>query len=214
MGTPTPYQRFYAWALDRYNAPYERFMAERKGALFADLSGTVLEIGPGTGANLRHLPPSVQWLGVEPNPAMHGYLHAEAARQGRAVEVRQGSAEALPWPDGAVDAVLSTLVLCSVGDLAGTLAEIQRVLRPGGRFLFVEHVIAAPGTARRGVQRLLSPLWRRAADGCHPDRDTGAALHGAGFAEVHFERFEAPLPVVRPHIAGFARKGGGATGRR
>jgi SAM-dependent methyltransferase len=209
MKEATPRQRFYAWALDRYNGPYERFMAERKKALFGDLHGMVVEIGPGTGANLRHLPQGVRWHGVEPNPAMKEYLRREGERWGVPVEVHAGSAEALPWPEGSADAVLGTLVLCSIRDPAAAVGEIHRVLRPGGRFLFIEHVIAPRGLRRR-VQRVLSPFWRRLADGCHPDRDTAALLHQGGFGEVHYERFEAPLPVVRPHIAGFAVKGEGA----
>ena len=124
------------------------------------------------------------------------------------MELHEGRAEALPLPDASADAVLSTLVLCSVDDVAQTLAEVHRVLRPGGRFYFLEHVAARAGSTRRRAQRLLKPAWCRLADGCRPDQDTSALIQQADFAEVQLEHFRAGsvLNPVRPHIARTARR--------
>jgi ubiquinone/menaquinone biosynthesis C-methylase UbiE len=183
-----------------------RLLGERKRALFAGLAGDVLEIGPGTGANLPFLPAGVRWVGVEPNPYMRRYLRRKAEQLGLAADLRAGSAERLDVPDGSVDTVICTLVLCSVHDVAGALREVQRVLRPGGRFVFIEHVAAPAGTRLRTVQRLVRPLWRFIADGCTPDRETWVALERAGFASVRYQRFrmDVPLPFVSPAIAGTA----------
>src|SRR5689334_14064872 len=104
-GAPAWRQRAFAWGLAHLTRKYERFIAERKRRLFADLSGTVLEIGAGKGANLRHLPKDrVRWIGIEPNPFMKRYLQQEAERLGAAVEVRDGTADGLDVPEAGVDA--------------------------------------------------------------------------------------------------------------
>jgi ubiquinone/menaquinone biosynthesis C-methylase UbiE len=185
---------------------YEQIVAQRKQALFSDLHGTVLEIGPGAGPNLRYYPADAAWIGVEPNVHMHPYLQQEAERLGRAITIETGTADHLPVPDNSVDAVVSTLVLCSVPDVAATLAEIQRVLKPGGRFLFIEHVAAPPGSRLRRMQGLIRPLWSAFADGCQPNRDTGALLDAAGFKRVRYQPFNVPAPIIRPHIMGVATK--------
>ena len=198
------YQRWFAWGLAKGVGAYERLVAERKRDLLGALGGTVLEIGPGTGANLTYFAPGIRWLGIEPNPYMERYLAREAARLGRRIEVRGGTAERLDLMDASVDAVVSTLVLCSVPDQALALAEVRRVLRPGGRFVFLEHVAAPRGTWLRRAQRAIRPAWRLLGDGCSPDRETWQAIARAGFAEVALERFHLPLPIMAPHIAGVA----------
>src|SRR5215472_1821626 len=104
-------QRVFAWALARLNARYERFVSKYKQELFADVSGNVLEIGPGTGANLRYLPSGVRWTGVEPNPFMQSYLREEAHKLDLSIDVRIGTADALPVPDNSIDVVISTLAV-------------------------------------------------------------------------------------------------------
>ena len=189
---------------------YDQRVEARKRMLLGALRGTVVEIGPGAGANLRFYAPDVRWVGIEPNPWAHAYLTREAARVGlRDATVREGTAESLPFGDASVDAVVSTLVLCTVPDVPGALAEARRVLRPGGRFVFVEHVVAPEGTRTRAAQRLVRPVWPLLADGCHPDRDTERAIRAAGFAHVELERFRAPVPVIAPHVAGVATVGDG-----
>ncbi|MGH9709040.1 MAG: class I SAM-dependent methyltransferase [Candidatus Acidiferrales bacterium] len=199
-------KRIFAWTLHKFNGRYEQAIAARKRGLLGGLTGTVIEIGPGTGPNLRYYAKTVRWIGMEPNPYMRAYLQHEAARTGVTAELCDGTAEAMACPDNSADAVVSTLVLCSVLDLRSVLAEILRVLKPGGRFVFVEHVAAGPGTRLRKWQHRLRPWFHFFADGCHPDRETSRAIESAGFAEVHLEHFDGPVPIVRPHIAGIAIK--------
>src|SRR5262249_29270254 len=177
------YKRAQAWILSRGNRRYDAMVADEKRALLAPLEGTVLEIGPGGGNNLPFLRPGVRWIGIEPNPFFHDRLRARGARLGIDVDVRAAAAEAMPIADGSVDAVVASLVLCSVRDPGATLREVGRVLRPGGRFVFIEHVAAPHGSGLRVVQRALSPIWGAFADGCHPDRDTGRLIEAAGFAD-------------------------------
>jgi len=195
-----------AWFMNRGGRSYERHVGDRKRRLLSGISGTLVEIGSGTGPNLQYLHPDVLVVGVEPNPYMHPhFLRESSGWRGRSHLVR-GSAEALPFPDGSVDAVLSTLVLCSVDGLDVALQEIHRILKPGGIFIFLEHVGAPRGSWLRRLQWLVKPVWSTVGDGCQPDRDTDQNLLGAGFSRVRMERFSLPLPLVSPHIAGVAEK--------
>jgi SAM-dependent methyltransferase len=210
-GTPPPRslalrKRLMALALSRFHGRYERLVAPRKRALFDGLAGTVLEIGPGTGPNFAYYPPDIRWIGIEPNPFMRPHLRAAAARVGLSIDIHDGTADRIALDDESADTVVSTLVLCSVPDVSGALREIHRVLRPGGRFLFIEHVADSPGTWLRRTQRLLRPLVRALADGCHLDRDTSLAIERHGFAGVAYQRFRLPIPLVSPHIIGVATK--------
>jgi len=190
----------------RGDGRYDALVAERKRSLLSGLSGTLVEIGSGTGPNLPYLSPDLRIVAVEPNPFMFPHFLRAAAGRGHAIQLVRGETEALPFHDESVETVLSTLVLCSVAGLDHSLAEIRRILKPGGRLIFIEHVGAPRGSRLRRVQRWVKPAWRALGDGCEPDRDTAANLLRAGFRKVHLERFELPLPLVSPHIAGFAEK--------
>jgi len=180
-------------------------MAELKRSLLGRLQGRVLEIGPGAGANFPYYPTNIDWIGVEPNPFMYPYLHQEAEHQGLiAVKLHPGRAEILPVEDSSIDTVVSTYVLCSVADVDATLKEIQRVLKPGGTFVFLEHVAATDGTCTRTVQEGITPIWKRAFDHCHPNRETWRYLEQGGFESVVYQRFRLSVPIVGPHIAGIA----------
>lgn len=198
------YQKLFAHGLALGDDVQHRIYGTRKRRLFADLSGTVVEIGPGTGVNLPYLPDGIRWIGLEPNPHMHAFLRDVLDGRDVDAEIRTASAQDTGLPDASVDAVVSTLVLCSVPDLDATLAELRRILAPGGRFYFIEHVAADADTWTRVVQDVVAPVWRVLADGCHPNRDTASALERAGFASVEVERFDADLPVVSPHVMGTA----------
>lgn len=198
------YKRLHARLIKLLCASYDDDVDARKAALLGPLRGTVLEIGPGAGSNLRFYAPDVHWIGAEPNPHMERFLRAEAERLGRRVDVRQAVAEALPLPDASVDAVVTTLVLCTVHDVPRAMAEIRRVLRPGGRYVFIEHVGAPRGTGQRRLQRAIKPVWRLGGDGCEPDREIWRDIEAAGFDRLELEHFLVRVPIVGPHIAGTA----------
>jgi ubiquinone/menaquinone biosynthesis C-methylase UbiE len=145
-------------------------------------------------------------LAVEPNPFMHRYLLKEARARRREAWLVRGKAEALPFGSNTMDAVVSTLVLCSIRDVGQALSEIRRVLKQGGKFLFVEHVAAPGGSRLRRLQTLIRPAWRCLGDGCEPDRSTEEELRSAGFSRLDVDRFDLPLPIVGPHIMGMAVK--------
>lgn len=200
------YRRWFAWMMAHGASGVEVAIGERKHHLLSSLRGTVLEIGPGTGANLRHYHPDVYLVGIEPNIHMHPYFQTEANRIGRAVDLRIGFGEGLELEDGSVDAVVATHVLCSVDDVDRVIAEAYRVLKPGGRFCFLEHVAAPEGSFQLRLQKLIRPLWGVLGDGCRPDRDPLPAVTLAGFREWHAEPFYLPLPVIGPHLSGYAVK--------
>jgi ubiquinone/menaquinone biosynthesis C-methylase UbiE len=200
------YKRLFARAMANSNGRYDQMVRSRKQVLLGGLHGRILEIGPGTGPNLAYYPAGVDWLGVEPNPAMFSYLQHEADRLSMKVELRESASEFLPAGDESVDAVVSTLVLCSVRDPAQTLREVLRVLRPGGKFVFLEHVAAPRATRLRSTQSLIRPIWQVFGDGCHVDRETWVTIEQAGFRDVHIEHFSLPMPIAGPQIAGFAIK--------
>lgn len=194
----------FAWGIDLVMKVYEPKIGARKRDLFRGLGGRVLEIGPGTGINLKYFPKDIQWIGVEPNSHMVPYLEREAKRHGISTELVIGSAEEMPLESASVDFVVGTLVLCSVPDPVRALREVRRVLKPGGSYLFVEHVAAEPGTGSAILQRAIKPLWKCCADGCNVDRRTWETIERAGFSSVALESFRLPMPVVSPHIMGRA----------
>ena len=197
----------FAWLLAHSAKAEERHYAALRRSTVGGLGGagkTVVELGPGAGPNAAHLAPGTRWVCVEPNRHFHRHLQKAATAHGLALELHEATAEALPLPDRSADAVVCTLVLCSVDDAAGVLREARRVLKPGAPFVFVEHVAAKDGSRLRRVQRGLRKPWGLLADGCDPSRDTEAAIREAGFGRVEVERLRLPLGLIRPHIAGRA----------
>ncbi|MEU4689516.1 class I SAM-dependent methyltransferase [Actinoplanes sp. NPDC023714] len=185
-----------------------RLWGERKRRLFADLPGTVVEIGAGTGANMRYYRPGTKVIAVEPSPYMHKALLAEARRRNVAVEIRAEGAERMSLPDGFADAVVCTLVLCTVPDPAAAIREVGRILRPGGRLVFIEHVQDQEHAGYVVTQRIAARPWRWLFEGCDVRRDTEAALRAGGFTEVGVERYRLRsvfLPI-NTQIAGVATK--------
>lgn len=189
-------------------APYlEWNLARHKRRVFAGLPREVVEIGPGVGANLRHLPAGGTLVAIEPNRYMHGPLRAAARRSGLRLEVHERRAEQTSLPDDSVDAVISSLVLCSVQSPEAALTEIRRILRPGGTFRFVEHVVARSHTPTRAAQRVCRRPWAWAFEGCSCERDLAAAVRAAGFRSVTIERYRVHTPLLpfNTHIAGIAQ---------
>ncbi len=186
--------------------------AQIRSQLVGAAAGRVLEIGAGTGANLAHYSEGVTELVLtEPDRGMGARLAQRAAAYGVA-EVARARAEALPFDDASFDSVVSSLVLCSVGDPAAAVREIRRVLRPGGTFLFLEHVRSADPARARWQDRLERP-WRAVAGGCRPNRQTRATIEAAGFVLDEVEEGEMPgFPrLVRPYIVGRATPNTSAT---
>ena len=181
-----------------------RGLARERARLLGALRGDVVELGAGTGLNLPHYPAGARLVLTEPTPEMAVRLRARVARERPQAQVVLAGAESLPLPDASADAVVSTLVLCTVADVARTLAEVRRVLRPGGRLVLFEHV--ATGGSWGRVQRLLDPVQHFCARGCHLTRDTRAELQRAGFDTGGVEDAHMPgaPPPLRPAIAGSA----------
>jgi ubiquinone/menaquinone biosynthesis C-methylase UbiE len=195
---------------------YEHVAAvgERKGAgehrdeLLAGLSGRVIEVGAGHGMNFAHYPDSVtEVVAVEPEDLLRAHAELAAERVAVPIRVVDGTADALPVPDASFDAGVASLVLCSVPDQKRALAELFRVIRPGGQLRFYEHVRSSqPGFAH--LQRGVDVVWPLLAGGCHASRDTLTAIREAGFVIEH-ERHFAFRPTlttapVSPHVLGTA----------
>jgi ubiquinone/menaquinone biosynthesis C-methylase UbiE len=181
-------------------------MHKRKSTAFADLPPTVVELGAGVGANMRYLPVDTRLIAIEPNPYMHTRLRRAAGSRGIDLEIRSVVAEQIDLPDASADAVISSLVLCSVRDPDAVLAEIRRVLRPGGRFSFAEHVAAEPGTPTRWTQRVLRRPWAWVFEGCSCERDLASVIQSAGFSSVDLSHYRIRTPFLpfNTHIAGTA----------
>lgn len=184
--------------------------AEHREQALAGLSGRVVELGAGNGLNFAHYPATVtEVVAVEPEPVLREHARRAAAEAPVTVTVVDGVADALPLEDESVDAAVASLVLCSVPDQATALAEVRRVLRPGGELRFYEHVVSrARGVAR--FQRFSdATYWPLVAGGCHMARDTAAAIERAGFAIESQRRWgyrPSKLLPPEPMILGVARK--------
>jgi ubiquinone/menaquinone biosynthesis C-methylase UbiE len=201
--------RVGALLYDRLGAASEAAgMREERRRLLGRATGEVLEIGAGTGLNLLLYPTAVtRVVAVEPDRHMARRLRRKAQEAPMPVEIVSAPAEALALPTGSFDTVVGTLVLCTVHDPAVVLAEVARLLRPGGRYLFLEHVRAHDARLARWQDRL-APLWGVIGGGCHPNRATLASLRASPLtvAEVHEGRIPKAAPLVRPMITGVAER--------
>ena len=183
-------------------------IADRRRALLTGLAGTVIEVGAGDGLNFPHYPTTVTHVAaVEPEPHLRRRAQAAATQVPAPVQVVDGLAERLPVSDTRVDAVVVSLVLCSVADQSAALREIRRVLKPGGQLRFLEHVRAdTPGLAR--MQRILdATIWPHLAGGCHTGRDTIATIEQSGFRIERLDRLRFPDARKTPssfHVLGTA----------
>ncbi|MBS1861738.1 MAG: class I SAM-dependent methyltransferase [Actinobacteria bacterium] len=198
------FARFYDRAL---KATEENGLGEMRAALLAEARGRVIEIGAGTGVNVDLYGPGVEDLTlVEPDEHMAARLRERVGRGARVPRrLVEAPAEALPFADDTFDTAVATLVLCTVPDPAAAVTELARVLKPGGRLLFIEHVRSADAGSARWQDRFEKP-WRFMADGCHCNRDTAATLGASAFRVERLEHGKLPkaIPIVRPLISGTA----------
>lgn len=203
--------RFNSWFLNLLDGHFDRRLGDVRRELLGTLSGEIAEIGAGNGPTFRYLEPGTVVHGIEPNPYFHRRLAQEARRRRLELVLHPVGAEQVDLPDASVDAVISSLVLCTVDDPASVVAEVRRILRPGGRFVFLEHVGARPGSAVRRVQEAVFRPWRWVFEGCHTTRDTARTIREAGFASVEIReiRMATPFVPIRTQIAGVAIAGPG-----
>jgi ubiquinone/menaquinone biosynthesis C-methylase UbiE len=203
---------FFARIYARLSPAWERRgYAVRRRELLAGLAGRVVEVGAGNGLNFRHYPLEVTAvLAIEPEPYLRSCAKVKARRAPIPVEVVAGTAERIAAESAAFDSGVVSLVLCSVSDAGAALAELHRVIRPGGELRFLEHVRADSPPLRR-IQRLMdASVWPRLTGGCHASRDSATAIQAAGFSmeRLHSFRFpetRIPFPTA-PHIVGVARR--------
>jgi ubiquinone/menaquinone biosynthesis C-methylase UbiE len=216
------FARYYDRALKETE---QNGLGAMRAALLGDAGGRVIEIGAGTGVNLDLYGEGVEDLTlIEPDPHMGARLRERLTKRGveasadgivattdvdaaRPVPARlvAAPAEAVPFKDDTFDTAVATLVLCTVPDLVAAIAELARVLKPGGRLLFIEHVRSDDPASARWQDRLEKP-WRFMADGCYCNRDTEASLRASSFQVSEIERTKMPkaMPIVRPLIHGTA----------
>jgi ubiquinone/menaquinone biosynthesis C-methylase UbiE len=184
--------------------------AEHRQRLLAGLSGRVIEVGAGSGANFAHYPASVgEVVAVEPERYLRERAQQAATHAPVPISVIEGDADRLPGEARSFDAAVAALVLCTVPDQSSALAELSRVLRPGGELRFYEHVVARPKWESRFQRLADATFWPLLAGGCHLARDTTAAIEQAGFQIETCERFPfspAPFLPPDPHVLGVARR--------
>jgi len=204
---------FFARMYPRFAAQAdERGQAEHRRKLLDGITRRVVEVGAGNGRNFRHYPASVsEVVAVEPEPRLRELAESEAASACVPVRVVAGEAAALPLEDESFDVGVASLVLCSVAEQAEALAELRRVIRPGGELRFYEHVVS-PSARLARMQRLADRLfWPRLGAGCHCSRDTQLVIKASGFEVESCRRLEFKPSVLigswtKPHILGVARR--------
>ncbi len=201
----------------RFARMYERISAdsERRGTagyrdrVLAGLSGRVIEVGAGNGMNFAHYPETVsEVVAVEPEDRLRVLAADATLRAPVPVTVVAAHADDLPYPDASFDAGVASLVLCSVADPCRSLAQLRRVIRPGGELRFFEHVRSASPPIG-AFQDLVTPVWSRAGGGCHLNRNLAADIAAAGFEIERLDRFAyRPLKFApaQAHILGIARR--------
>ena len=186
--------RWFASFYDRLSRSMERgTMGRMRPRLLEGIAGDVVEIGAGTGLNFPHYPPSARVIAFEPDPHM---LRRAREHVTPGIDLRQAPGERIPLDDASADVVVSTLVLCTVDSQEQSLAEIRRVLRPGGELRFIEHVRSTGVFGR--VQDISQPVWGQFSGGCHWNRRTEEAIAAAGFAfrTIEHTRLDGPMRAI------------------
>ncbi len=188
--------RFNAWFLAALDGYMHWKYADIKSVLFKHATSVVVELGPGPGANLRYLPRGTKLIAIEPNRHMHPLLQRRAKQYGIDLDLRELTGERLDLSSASVDFVLSSLVLCTVENPEQVIAEVLRVLKPGGHFVCVEHVAAPTGSANQRLQHVIRRPWKWLFEGCDLCRDTGATLRSSGFSKVEVKPLQLPTMFI------------------
>lgn len=197
-----------SWLLRIMSAYMHYKFGDVKNAMFKNHPDKVVEIGSGTGENMRYLRKGTQLIAIEPNVHMHASLKKTADKYGINIEIRALIGEAIDLDDESCEFVISTLVLCTVKDLEQCLQQVKRILKPSGKFVFIEHVKAKENTFLSLIQNLLHKPWHWCFEGCHTNRDIQPKIEAAGFSSLEIEAYNlysAIVPII-PQIRGVAIK--------
>lgn len=197
-----------SWIFKVLSGYMDYLFGKSKRELFKDHPEIIVEIGSGAGANMRYLRKGTKLIAIEPNIHMHKNLRKSANRSGIDLEIKSITGEVIDLPDNSCDFVISTLVLCTVNNPKQCLDQIKRILRPNGKFVFIEHVKAREKTILSFIQNLLHKPWHWFFEGCHTNRDTKTLLESGGFNSLDIEQYNSYSPFIPiiPQIRGKAIK--------
>jgi len=197
-----------SWVFKVLSGYLDYLFGKSKRTLFKDHPDTVVEIGPGAGANMRYLRNGTKLIAIEPNIHMHKNLKKSALKYGINLEIKAITGEAIDLPDNSSDFVISTLVLCTVDNPEQCVNQIKRILKPSGKFVFIEHVKGRDNSMLALFQKLVHKPWHWFFEGCHTNRDTKSLLEMSGFSALEIEAYKSYSPFIPiiPQIKGVAIK--------
>ncbi|PWL38864.1 SAM-dependent methyltransferase [Flagellimonas aquimarina] len=197
-----------SWMFKMLSGYMNHLFGKSKRALFKNHPQTVVEIGPGAGANMRYLRKGTRLIAIEPNIHMHVNLKKSATKYGICLEIKTIVGEDMDLPDNSIEFVVCTLVMCTVSNPAQCIEQIKRILKPSGVFVFIEHVRAKEKTIVSFVQNVTFKPWLWFFEGCNTKRDTKSMLESAGFSSLSIEEYNSysPFVPITPQIRGRAIK--------
>ncbi|WP_420320926.1 class I SAM-dependent methyltransferase [Flagellimonas sp.] len=197
-----------SWMFKALSGYMDYLFGKSKRMLFKNHPKTVVEIGPGAGANMRYLKKGTKLIAIEPNIHMHKNLKKSARKYGINLEIKTIVGESIDLPDNSIDFVVCTLVMCTVSNPVKCIEQIKRILKPSGVFVFIEHVKAKENTLLEKIQNLTHKPWHWFFEGCNTNRDTKSLLESAGFSSLVLEEYSSYSPFVPiiPQIRGQATK--------
>ncbi len=197
-----------SWMFKVLSGYMDYLFGKTKRELFKNHPETVVEIGPGAGANMRYLRKGTKLIAIEPNIYMHSNLKKTADKYGIELEIKTVMGEHIDLPDNSYDFVVCTLVLCTVSNPVKCLDQIMRILKPKGTFAFIEHVEAKENSLLSSIQKVVHKPWHWFFEGCNTNRDTKTLLQLAGFNSLYMERYSlySPFVPIIPQIRGRAIK--------
>ncbi|MDC6363637.1 MULTISPECIES: class I SAM-dependent methyltransferase [Flavobacteriaceae] len=197
-----------SWLFHILSGYLDHLFGASKRVLFKDHPDTVVEIGPGAGANMRYLRKGTRLMAIEPNVYMHNNLRKTAKKYGVNLDIRTLKGESIDLEDNSCDFVISTLVLCTVKDPEQCVQQIKRILKPSGSFVFIEHVKARDNSFLAIFQKIVHKPWHWFFEGCHTNRDTRSLLESSGFSSldlISYKLYSPFIPII-PQIRGKAIK--------